>query len=379
MMTKFSLNRVIAVAVKEFIQVKRDKITLGMMIGIPLLQLILFGFAINSEPKHLSTVVYCGDSYNAFTMRYVSALKNSRYFELKKDVFSADEAKHELLSGDADFVLTIPPGFYRKMLSGKKPEILLEANSVDPQTTSAAVAVAQTAFDNVLKEFAKGPLTYLYKNNKGAGFIVHRNFNPDNIMQYSTVPSLLGVILTLTLVMITSLSMTKEAERGTMENLLCMPVSPVEVLLGKIGPYIVMGLIQMVLILIAGHFIFHVPVVGNVLQLFFFGLIFIIATLSVGIVFSTIAKNQLQAVMMSMFFFLPSIMLSGFMFPFKAMPEWAQWIGICLPLTHFNIIVRGIMIKGAEFSDLISHMYSIIAFFVIVMLIGIARYRRTLD
>lgn len=379
MINRFSFSRTAAVAVKEFIQMKRDKITLGMMIGIPLLQLLLFGFAINSDPKHLPTIIYNGDSYNSFTMRFVSALKNSEYFDLKRDVFSADKAEHALLSGKADFVLSIPPGFYRKLLSGKHPKILLEANSVDPQTVGAAISVANTAFENTLQEYSKGSLSYLYRKNKGADFVVHRNFNPNKIMQYSTVPSLLGVILTLTLVMITSLSMTRETERGTMENLLCMPVTPIEVLLGKIVPYILMGLIQMVLILVAGRYIFDVPLKGNVALLFGLGFVFIVASLAVGIVFSTIAKNQLQAVMMSMFFFLPSIMLSGFMFPFKAMPFWAQYIGTCLPLTHFNIIIRGIMIKGAGFEDLHVHLYCILAFFVVVMFIGIFRYRRTLD
>ena len=251
------------------------------------------------------------------------------------------------------------------MIRGEKPGILLEADSVDPQTVGAALSVASQVFNNTVTKFGVGPLDYLKGSPGLVELKIHKNYNPDQVMQFSTVPSLLGVILTLTLVFITALSMTRESERGTMENLLCMPVKPIEVLLGKIGPYIVMGLTQMVLIIVLGYYLFDVPVNGSLLLLFGLGLVFIIATLSVGIVFSTIARNQLQAVQMSMFFFLPSIMLSGFMFPFKAMPMWAQYIGQCLPLTHFNIIVRGIMIKGAGFKDLQMQLYYIVIFLVV--------------
>ncbi len=378
-MSKISFSRIAAIVKKEFIQMKRDKPTLAMMVGIPIVQLIIFGFAINSNPKHLPTYIINGGESSSFVRHFTASLQNSDYFDIKEVIYSQKQAEKDLLSGKATFIINIPPGFDRKLVRGEKPNILLEADSVDPQTVGAALAVANQVFNNTVSTFAVGPLDYLKGNPGLVGLKIHKNYNPDQVMQFSTVPSLLGVILTLTLVFITALSMTRESERGTMENLLCMPVKPIEVLLGKIGPYIVMGLIQMVLIIVLGYYLFDVPVNGSLLLLFSLGLVFIIATLSVGIVFSTIARNQLQAVQMSMFFFLPSIMLSGFMFPFKAMPVWAQYIGQSLPLTHFNIIVRGIMIKGAGFKDLQMQLYYIIIFLVVVLILGVLRYRRTLD
>ena len=378
-MSKISILRIAAIVKKEFIQMKRDKLTLAMMIGIPIVQLVIFGFAINSNPKHLPTYVINGDGHSVFSSHLLNSLQNSKYFDIKETIYSQDKAKHDLLSGDAVFIINIPPGFNNKLIRGEKPAILLEADSVDPQTVGAALGVANTVFKNSIAAVASGPLKFIKGSDDLVDLKIHKNFNPSQIMQFSTVPSLLGVILTLTLVFVTALSMTKETERGTMENLLCMPVKPIEVLLGKIGPYVVMGLIQMVLIVLLGHYLFSVPINGNILLLLSMGLIFIIATLSVGIVFSTIARNQLQAVQMSMFFFLPSIMLSGFMFPFKAMPIWAQYVGQCLPLTHFNIIVRGIMIKGAGFKDLQMQLYYITIFMVVVLAIGVLRYRKTLD
>jgi len=378
-MRGLSFFRIAAIVKKEFIQMIRDKLTLAMMIGIPIVQLVIFGFAINSNPKHLSTYVLNGDGYSSFSQQFISGLQSSKYFDIKDTLYSQNKAKHNMLSGKAVFIVNIPPNFYRNLIRGERPQILLEADSVDPQTVGAAIAVANRVFKNTVQSFAKGNLSFIKGSDDLVDFKVHKKYNPNQIMQFSTVPSLLGVILTLTLVFITALSMTREAERGTMENLLCMPVKPIEVLLGKIGPYIIMGLVQMVLIVLLGHYLFNVPVNGSILLLLLMGLVFIIATLSVGIVFSTIARNQLQAVQMSMFFFLPSIMLSGFMFPFKAMPTWAQYIGLCLPLTHFNIIVRGIMIKGAGFTDLQMQLYYIIIFLVIVLTIGVLRYRKTLD
>jgi ABC-2 type transport system permease protein len=378
-MKGISFFRIIAIVKKEFIQMKRDKLTLAMMVGIPIVQLIIFGFAINSNPKHLPTYVLNGDGHSIFARRFVSGLQNSHYFDIKETIYSQEKAKHDMLSGKATFVVNIPPGFNDRLIKGENPKILLEADSVDPQTVGSALAVAERVFKNTISSYAKGPLKFIKGDNDLVELKIHKNYNPNQVMQFSTVPSLLGVILTLTLVFVTALSMTREAERGTMENLLCMPVKPIEVLLGKIGPYIIMGLIQMTLIVILGHYLFNVPVNGNFLLLLSMGLVFIIATLSVGIVFSTIARNQLQAVQMSMFFFLPSIMLSGFMFPFKAMPIWAQYIGQCLPLTHFNIIVRGIMIKGAGFKDLQMQLYYIIIFMIVVLTVGVLRYRKTLD
>ncbi len=379
MKSKISFTRIRAIVFKEFIQIRRDKLTLGMMLGIPIIQLILFGFAINSNPKHLPTAVINGDGYNQFTTTFISSLENSEYFDVRKEISSEKKAKELMLSNKASFVITIPPGFYNKMLRGEKPQILLDADSVNSQSVGTGISVAQEIFNRVNNNIATGPLSYLKSKAQASRLIVHHDFNPDQIMQFTTVPGLIGVILTLTLVFITSLSMTKEVERGTMENLLCLPVKPIEVLLGKMGPYVVMGFIQLIITLVAAKYIFGIPVNGNPVLLLFLGLLFIIVCLAVGIVFSTIARNQLQAVQMSMFFFLPSILLSGFMFPFQAMPEWAQFIGNCLPLTHFNVIAWGIMVKGSSLYDLHTSVYAILVFLAVVLGVGVLRYRRTLD
>lgn len=379
MLEFFSPSRLWAVVVKEFIQMRRDRLTFAMMIGIPLIQLTLFGFAINSDPRHLPTVVLSADN-SVFSRLLVTAMHNSSYFDIIRTISSRAEAMKLLAEGEIQFVLTVPEQFGRRLIRGEKPVLLLEADATDP----AASANALTAFREIVNrsiynELKGSSADLLLPGEEPVTLRTHADYNPEGITQYNVVPGLMGVILTLTLVIITGLAITRESERGTMENLLSTPVRPLEVMIGKILPYILVGYIQIILILIAAKILFHVPMRGSLLLIFALSLLFIAANLTVGVTFSTVAKNQLQAMQMSIFFFLPSILLSGFMFPFRGMPEWAQYIGQILPLTHYLRIVRGILLKGNGLLQSWPHIWPILLFWGIVLMIGVKRYRRTLD
>ncbi len=377
-MKRFHFHRLWAIVLKEFIQMKRDRVTFAMMVGIPLMQLMLFGFAINTDPKHLPTAIRAADQ-GPFARTFVAALKQSGYFNLIRETASESEAQQLLQLGEVQFVINIPPDFSRKLLRGEQPIVLIEADATDPAATGPAVAAIRALADTVLNRDLTGPLTTLRAHPGAVDFRIHAHYNPENITQYNVVPGLMGVVLTMTMVVITALAITRERERGTMENLLATPVRPFEVMLGKILPYIAVGYIQITLILVAANFIFHVPIIGNLPLLYAVAFLFIAANLAVGITFSTLAQNQLQAVQMAFFFFLPSILLSGFMFPFRGMPDWAQWIGSCLPNTHFIRIVRGILLKGNGLAEIAPQIWPLVLFFVVVMAIGGKRYRQTLD
>ena len=377
-MHRFTFHRLWAMVLKEFIQMRRDRVTFAMMVGIPLLQLTLFGFAINSDPKHLPTALRDADQ-GPFARTLVSALRHSDYFALTHEAKTEAEAQQLLQLGDVQFVINIPVDFTRKLLRGERPTVLVEADATDPAATgpalSAVNAIAATVFDRDLN----GPLAHLRAKPGPVDFEIHAQYNPENITQYNVVPGLMGVVLTMTMVIITGLAITRERERGTMENLLATPVRPFEVMVGKILPYIAVGYIQVTLILLAARFIFNVPMVGSLPLLYLVALIFIAANLAVGITFSTLAQNQLQAVQMAFFFFLPSILLSGFMFPFRGMPVWAQYIGACLPNTHFLRIVRGILLKGNGLAEIAPEIWPLLLFVAVAMTIGVKRYRQTLD
>ena len=375
---RFTLHRLWAMVLKEFIQMKRDRVTFGMMVGIPLMQLMLFGFAINSDPKHLPAVIRAADQ-GPFARTFVSALKNSDYFKFIDNVDSEAEAQSLLQHGTVQFVINIPADFSRRLLRGERPVILVEADASDPAASGPAIAAVRAIADTVLNRDLTGPLARLRDKSGPVEFRIHAHYNPENITQYNIVPGLMGVVLTMTMVIITALAITRERERGTMENLLATPVRPFEVMVGKIIPYIVVGYIQITLILIAARFIFGVPMVGSLLLLYAVAFLFIAANLAVGITFSTLAKNQLQAVQMAFFFFLPSVLLTGFMFPFRGMPEWAQWIGSALPNTHFLRIARGILLKGNGLGEIAPELWPLGLFLVVAMAVGVKRYRQTLD
>ena len=357
---------------------RRDRVTFGMMIGVPLIQLVLFGFAINADPKHLPTAVLMAD-YGAQGRTLLQAIRNSRYFQFVREVRTEQEAEEVLARGEAQFVINIPPNFSRDVLRGERPAILVEADATDPAATSNAIGSLRVLITTALQQDLRGALVYMARGDDPIELRVHARYNPEAITQYNIVPGLMGVVLTMTMVMITGLAITRERERGTMENLLSMPTRPFEVMIGKVLPYILVGYIQVILILVAAHFLFGVPVTGNIPMLFVSALVFIVANLAMGITFSTLAQNQLQAMQLSFFFFLPSLLLSGFMFPFRGMPQWAQSIGEMLPLTHFLRIVRGIMLKGNGVEEVVLQLWQIALFAVVVLTIGVKRYRQTLD
>jgi len=375
---RFSFRRFWAIVNKEFVQMRRDRLTFGMMVGIPLIQLTLFGYAINSDPKHLSTAVYAADN-STFTRTFVAALRNSDYFRIDREASSEAEIDDLLDRGEVQFVVQIPADFTRNLLRGERPSVLLLADATDPAATGNAFSAVNMLVSTSLDRDLIGPLRQLHEKAGPVQLQIHRRYNEEGITQYNIVPGLMGVVLTMTMVVITALAISRERERGTMENLLATPARPGEVMIGKIIPYIVVGYIQTLLILVAAHFLFRVPMLGSVPLLLVFMMVFIAANLAVGITFSTIAVNQLQAMQMSFFFFLPSILLSGFMFPFRGMPIWAQHLGEVLPLTHFLRIVRGILLKGNGAAEIWPHVWPITLFLIVVMAIGIKRYRRTLD
>jgi ABC-2 type transport system permease protein len=374
----FSVGRLWAIVVKEFVQMQRDRLTLGMTIGIPLIQLVLFGFAINSDPKHLPTAVLLADSGpQGRTVLY--GIQNSGYFELVRRLSSEQEGSNALALGEVQFVINIPAQFSRDLLRGDRPAVLVEADATDPAATSNAIGSLRTVLNTSLQHDLKGPLSFLAAGTDPIDLRIHARYNPDAITQYNIVPGLMGVVLTNTMVVITGLAMTRERERGTMENLLSMPTRPLEVLIGKIVPYIFVGYIQVALILLPAYFLFHVPMIGSITLLLAVSLLFFAANLAVGITFSTVAQNQLQAMQMSFFFFLPSLLLSGFMFPFRGMPSWAQALGEIFPLTHFLRIARGILLKGNGIEDIAPQLWPIALFAVVAVTIGVKRYRQTLD
>ena len=374
----FSFHRLRGIIVKEFTQMRRDRLTFAMMLGIPLLQLTLFGYAINADPRHLPAAVLLAD-WGPQGRTVLAALQNSTYFDFVRQVKTEAEGRDLLARGQVQFVINIPENFSRDLLRGDRPAILVEADATDPAATGNALGSLGNLINNALQNDLKGPLAPLKGTDGPIDLRIHALYNPEVITQYNIVPGLMGVILTMTMILITGLAITRERERGTMENLLSMPTRPSEVLIGKIIPYIVVGYIQVGVILLAAYFLFHVPMQGSILLLLVVALVFIAANLALGITFSTIAKNQLQAMQMTFFVFLPSILLSGFMFPFRGMPYWAQLIGEIFPLTHFLRIVRGILLKGNTFNDVSLQLWQIALFAVIALTIGIKRYRQTLD
>jgi ABC-2 type transport system permease protein len=374
----FSFYRLFAVFYKEFIQMRRDRLTFAMMVGVPLIQLTLFGFAINTDPKALPTAVFVKD-HSPMTRRILAALENSGYFRIDAEVGNEAEMERVLAEGEVQFVVEIPEDFTRKLVRGEKPVMLVSADATDPAATSNALTALQQINLHGLDSDLTGPLSSLRATDPAFELRVHRRYNPEGITQYNIVPGLMGVILTMTMIMMTAMAITREVERGTMENLLATPVQPLEVMIGKILPYIVVGYVQVTVILVAAHYVFGVPMAGSLFLLLGCILVFIAANLAVGILFSTAAKSQMQAMQMSFFFFLPSLLLSGFMFPFRGMPHWAQVIGEVLPLTHFLRIVRGILLKGNTVMEVWPNLWPMLLFIVVVVGLGLKRYRRTLD
>jgi ABC-2 type transport system permease protein len=374
----FSLARVGAVMIKEAIQLRRDRLTFAMIIGVPIIQLVLFGYAINTDPKQLPTLVIAADQ-GPVARAIVTGMQNSGYFDVRSVAVSEKEARAELAAGRAAFAVTIPVGFQRDLVRGARPTLVVEADASDPSAASGGVAALPQIVQQALTQEAVGAFDPLRPEAQAVNLVVHKLYNPEGITSYNIVPGLLGTILTLTTILMTALALTREVERGTMENLLAMPSKPLEIMLGKIVPYIIFGLVQVGIVLICARLLFAVPLIGSVTLLLGLTLLFVGANVTLGYTFSSLARNQMQAMQMTFFYFLPSILLSGFMFPFRGMPDWAQWIGQVLPLTHYLRIVRGVMLKGSGLGDLVSDIWPLMAFWLLISAVALARYRRTLD
>jgi ABC-2 type transport system permease protein len=373
----FSFERLFAILTKEFIQMRRDRMTFALMVGVPVLQLLLFGFAINTDPRHLPTVVHIGDD-SVYARSIGAALKNSQYFDIIATARTPEEAERLLDEGEVSFAITVPVNFARDLVRGESPQLLIQADASDPVAASNALAAMSDLATAALRDDLVGPLAS--RASKPAFTpVLHRRYNPEAITQYNIVPGLIAVILTMTMVMVTAMAMTREREKGTFENLLAMPASPLEVMIGKIMPYVLVGYIQATLIILGARYIFDVPMIGSIVLLAATGGLFIAANLALGFTFSTVAESQLQAMQMTVFFLLPSILLSGFMFPFRGMPTWAQWAGEALPNTHFLRIVRGILLKGNGPAEIWPSVWPLVIFLFVVGGVALLRYRRTLD
>jgi ABC-2 type transport system permease protein len=363
-----------AMLLKEFLQLRRDRVTFATMISIPLMQLVLFGYAINTVPRDLPTAVLVQESSDV-SRTILKALENTRYFKVTRRVRDEAEFDRVLQSGQVLFGIEIPANFERNLRRGDRPALLVAADATDPVASGSALGalnqLVQTALVNEREIPDSGPLPFEIRT--------HARYNPAQSSQLNIVPGLLGTILTLTMLIFTALSVTRETERGTMENLLSMPITPLEIMLGKITPYVVIGFLQAATIVLAAMLLFDVPIVGNVMLLAGLTTLFIATNLSVGYTFSTLAQNQLQAVQMAMMYFLPNMLLSGFLFPFAGMPAWARWVGEALPLTHYLRIVRSIMLKGSTLADLQYDTIGLAVLMLIAMLIAVTRFRRTLD
>ena len=374
----FSLARLGAILAKEFVQMRRDRITFAMMLGVPIMQLVLFGFAINNDPKGLpSALLALGN--DRYTRAIVTALETTGYYRFVARPASEAEADDMIASGRVAFVVTIPSDLAARVDRGDRPVILIDADATDPAVASGAIGTLGTVARNALARERGEEASISSEEERRLSVVVHRRYNPEGISQYNVVPGLLGVILQMTMVMMTSMALTRETERGTMENLLAMPATPMEIMLGKILPYLGVGGVQVVVVLVMAKFAFGVPFVGSLTLLLVSVLTFVTALVLLGYFISTFARTQMQAMQLTFFFFLPSIMLSGFMFPFSGMPGWARSIGEIFPLTHFLRVVRAVMLKGADMTAIAGE-YGVLCLFILLFAgIALARFRRTLD
>lgn len=378
MIAVLSLRRLAAMLAKEFIQMRRDRVTFAMMLGIPLMQLVLFGFAINNDPKDLPAALVT-TSQDHYSRAMVTALELTGYYRFDHVVASAAEAEALMADGTVSFVVTIPSDFSRRVERDDHPQILVEADATDPSVASGAISTLETVAAQALLREQGAEAQAARQREDALEVVVHRRYNPEGVTQYNIVPGLLGVILQMTMVMMTSMALTRETERGTMETLLAMPATPLEIMLGKVLPYLVVGAVQVAVVLAAAWLIFGIPFFGPMSLLLTGVMIFVLALVLLGYVISTTARTQMQAMQLTFFFFLPSLLLSGFMFPFRGMPGWAQLLGELFPLTHFLRIVRAIMLKGAEYPAVAHEMAILTVFVLAYAALALLRFRRTLD
>ncbi len=375
----FSTRRLMGLMRKEFVLILRDKGTIAMLVIMPVMLLILFGFAIEFDPKHLPTNIIAYD-HTPLTRSFVSSLEASSYFKLNKSNNSEHHNRQDFAAGHVSFAITIPADFTRKYIRHEGPQLLVEYDGSDPGSSASALNNAQTILNKTLSDFNQHNVPHTAKTpERSVEFVVHRLFNESNISAFNIVPGLIGVILTLTMVMITSTAITSEKESGTLEMLLCTPLKPTEIILGKVIPYIVLGYLQLSSVLLFGRILIHIPIAGNLLLLYFAAAPFIIANLMVGMIFSTLARTPMQAMQLSVFFQLPSIFLSGYIFSFYGMPKWAQLIGSCLPMTYFVRLSRGILLKGNTWLQIIPNVLPIVGISIILIILTGKIFKTKLD
>jgi len=375
---RFSLKRWFGIVLKEINELRRDKVSIGMVFFTPLLQLVILGYAVNMDPRTIPTALLNYDTERMGQV-FVTAAQNTDYFDMLPVAFEK-EAEQAFIKGDVIFIITIPKGFTQKLLRGEKPQILIQGDAIDPMTTGNALSAIVQASKNMFShDLPDSVHSVVAKQGEDIELVIHRMFNPEGITQYNTIPGIIGSILSTTLILMTALSITRERENGAMENLLISPVTGLEVILGKITPYVIIGIFQSMIILIFAVFLFNIPMLGNVFLLIFVLILYIFLCLSIGISISSLAQNQLQALQMSSFYFIPSVMLSGFISPFISMPAWAQVIGSCLPLTYFIRLIKGLMLKGYTLNDLLPDIFPLMGLTMVVILIGLKTFRQTLD
>ena len=373
-----ALQRIFAIFYKELFHIRRDKMTFAMLIGIPLIQVMLFGFAINPDPKHLPTV-FISTKSDEFSRMLAAGMENSQYFKISDSNVNRRELEHLIRAGKVMIAVDVPTDFARRLVRDEKPLLQVEVDATDPSSVNHAIHVLAQVTAQKLAEYARYHHLQYTPATEAIETRVLRRYNPEINIQRNIIPGLLGVILTMTLVLMTGLSITREKEKGTIEALLSTAVQPWQVMIGKILPYLAIGILQTLLVLCLAYYVFHVPFLGSLTLLIFCLLIFIAANLTLGITISIIAASQMQATQMTFFLFLPSILLSGFMFPFLGMPHWAQNLAEILPLTHFQRFARIIMLKGGDFWDVVDHLWPIMLFHIFIIIVGLLRYKRTLD
>jgi len=374
----FSAGRMMAVLVKEFIQLTRDRLTYALILAVPVLQMLLFGYAINGDPRHLPTALLVQEN-SIFARAIVANLVNTSYFDIVRQARTPAELDRLVRTGEVQFAITIPGDFSRRVVRGDRAQILVEADATDPTATGSALAALAQLPQEALRHDLEGAVARPPDAVPPFEVVIHRRYNPENVTAYNIVPGLLGVVLTMTLVMMTAIGVTREQERGTMESLLATPVQPLEVMIGKLAPFVIVGMIQTLIILTVARLLFGVPMEGGWPGLILGTTLFIIGSLGLGFLISTLTRTQLQAMQLSVFYLLPSILLSGFLFPFRGMPEWAQWLGTLMPVTHFLRIVRGALLKGQSFADMTPSLLALAVFVCAVAALALARYRTTLD
>lgn len=375
---KMAWRRLVAVFLKEFIQMRRDRLTFGFMVMMPVMQLLLFGYAINNDPRHMPAAVEMREE-GVFQRSFLAGLANSSYFNIVATTHSEAESERLMRSGKVAFLIEIPEGFETKLVRGERPQILVAADATDPVAAGGAVGAIEQIALSAFAHDLEGPLARLKPTDPPFEVVVHRRYNPTGETAFNIVPGLLGIILTMTLTLITSIALTREAERGTLETLLATPVRPAEVMIGKVTPYILVGAVQTVLVLIFAQLLFQIPFRGSLILFSLVCTIFIIANLCLGYLISTLVRTQMQAMQATFMIFLPSMLLSGFMFPFRAMPGWAQAIGETIPITHFLRVIRELFLKAATASEIWPDVWPMLVITMVLASFALLRYRRTLD